>query len=145
MCLHLCSAPEKFKSSQNVCGLVEGKTRTGYCWQSNKSLKFNSFYLLLLTFTTQFNSHIHVEDVLETLWRKLQWSSLPPTCAISTASPQRSKLNIREPSKTTWRIFSAKGVLGERGESFCQKTLTESPLSFSGIFFPKRAKNDGFV
>ena len=59
------------------------------------------------------------------------------------------------------RMFSGKKI-GDppppyplNGKSFCQKNLsgkwvytlsplTESPLSFSGKFFPKRAKNDVF-
>ena len=60
--------------------------------------------------------------MLETLWRKLQWSSLPPTCAISTASPQRSKLNILLEGKHTFFLAMS---------AFFLLSLLDSPVSIN--------------
>ena len=58
--------------------------------------------------------------MLETLWRKLQWSSLPPPCAISTASPQRSKLNTLLEGKHTFFLAMS---------AFFLLSLLDSPVS----------------
>ena len=58
--------------------------------------------------------------------------------------PSQTFMGLREAFKTTplTENHFAKKPLAERGGT--PPPLTESPLSFSGNFFPKRAKNDVF-